>query len=69
MSIVKGYPNLIFYAGFPLITNEGLILGTLCVMDFQPRQLSKEQIRLMKNLTINICHQIINSAGSKIFNS
>ena len=65
MSIVKGYPHLIFYAGFPLITHEGLILGTLCVMDFQPRQLSKEQIRLMKNLTINICHQIINLQAQK----
>ena len=65
MSIVTGYPNLIFYAGFPLITNEGLILGTLCVMDFRPKQLSKEQIRLMKNLTINICHQIINLQAQK----
>ena len=65
MPIVTGHPNLIFYAGFPLITNEGLILGTLCVMDFQPRELSKEQMRLMKNLTINICHQIINLQAQK----
>ena len=65
LSIVKGYPNLMFYAGFPLITNEGLILGTLCVMDLQPRELSKEQIRLMKNLTINVCHQIINLEAQK----
>ena len=65
LSIVKGYPNLVFYAGFPLITNEGLILGTLCVMDFQPRELTKEQIRLMKNLTINVCHQIINLEAQK----
>ena len=42
MSIVKGYPHLVFYA-FPLITHEGLILGTF-VMDFQPRQLSKDKI-------------------------
>ena len=65
LSIVKGYPHLVFYAGFPLITNEGLILGTLCVMDFQPRELTKEQIRLMKNLTINVCHQIINLEAQK----
>ena len=67
MSIVTGHPNLIFYAGFPLITNEGLILGTLCVMDFRPKQLNKEQIRLMKNLTINVCHQIINLQAQKSF--
>ena len=65
LSIVTGYPKIMFYAGFPLITNEGLILGTLCVMDFQPRVLSKEQIRLMKNLTINVCHQIINLEAQK----
>ena len=65
LSIVADYPNIKFYAGFPLITNEGLILGTLCVMDFQPSELREEQIRLMKNLTINVCHQIMNLEAQK----
>lgn len=36
---------VIFYAGAPLVTNSGLILGSLCVIDHQPRQFNDEQMR------------------------
>jgi PAS domain S-box-containing protein len=32
-----------FYAGVPLITNEGLAIGTLAVLDRRPRQLNPDQ--------------------------
>jgi class 3 adenylate cyclase len=40
-----------FYCGMPLITDEGYALGTLCVMDFGPRQLSFEQTEGLRRLS------------------
>jgi PAS domain S-box-containing protein len=51
-----GNPNVVqdpairFYAGTPLISSEGFALGTLCVIDRVPRQLSKEQIQSLEIL-------------------
>ncbi|PZO55288.1 MAG: hybrid sensor histidine kinase/response regulator, partial [Phormidesmis priestleyi] len=36
--------GLRFYAGVPLITAQGHAIGTICVVDFEPRQLSADQI-------------------------
>jgi GAF domain-containing protein len=50
-ALVTGEPHIRFYAGFPLINPEGLALGTLCVVDRQPRQLSAEQLKTMQALS------------------
>ena len=48
--LVLSDPNVRFYAGFPLITSEGHALGTLCVLDREPRALIETQIFGLKTL-------------------
>jgi adenylate cyclase len=47
---VTGKPYLRFYCGMPLINPEGFSLGTLCVLDFQPREITFEQGEAVRRL-------------------
>jgi len=52
---VTGEPHICFYAGVPLVTAGGHAIGTLCVMDRKPRQLSagpRESLRALARQVI-----------------
>lgn len=41
--LVNNHPNINFYAGVPLVSKNGFVLGTLCVLDNKPRTISENQ--------------------------
>jgi len=47
-SVVTGDTGIRFYAGIPLITKDGFALGSFCIIDHIPRQLSCSQLALLQ---------------------
>jgi signal transduction histidine kinase len=55
--LVTGDPSIVFYAGIPLKNSTGLPLGTLCVIDREPRILTvkqKESLKILSEQVINL---------------
>ncbi len=49
--LVTGEPHIVFYAGVPLVDDNGFALGTICVLDSAPKELNKNQINALKILS------------------
>ncbi|ANE52996.1 GAF domain-containing protein [Flavisolibacter tropicus] len=56
--LISGDFGVRFYAGAPIITDDGYALGVVCIVDKQPRQLSEKEVSTLKNFADKAMLQI-----------
>ena len=56
--LVVGDPNIRFYAGAPLRTPDGFVLGTLCVIDRDKREFSEDQLQILQDLADSVIDEL-----------
>jgi len=56
--MVSGAPYIRFYASAPVRNLQGLTIGTLCVLDRQPRRIGPEQQRLLEDLAAMVIDEL-----------
>ncbi len=56
--LVLNEPNIRFYAGYPLKHHDGSPLGTLCIIDREPRSLSEDDIEAFYDLAQLAEHEL-----------
>jgi GAF domain-containing protein len=56
--LVTSFPHIRFYAGAPLLTQEGLALGSLCVIDQTPREITAAQRKALAVLARQVSAQM-----------
>lgn len=56
--LVAGAPGVRFYAGAPLVTPDGFGLGSLCVIDLEPRKLDSSRVSALEALARTVVRQL-----------
>lgn len=64
--LVCGNPNIRFYAGYPLAAPDGSRVGTLCIIDDKPKDLSQEQLQLLRELGRMVEEELIAADASTV---
>jgi ribonuclease BN (tRNA processing enzyme)/DNA-binding response OmpR family regulator len=63
--LVTGEPRVRFYAGCPLVLADGTRLGTLCLIDHQPRVFDETRLALMRDVAKMIEREITGATETK----
>jgi len=58
--LVTAEPNIRFYAGHPLAGPDGHLMGTLCIIDHRPRQLSAPDLSVLADLASIVENEMAN---------
>jgi GAF domain-containing protein len=56
--LVAAAAGVQFYAGVPLRTADGFNLGTLCVLDYEPRAMSDVETRNLEDLAAMVVSEL-----------
>jgi hypothetical protein len=56
--LVAGQMGVQFYAGVPLRTHDGHNLGTLCVLDYKPREVTPAETRNLEDLAAMVMSEL-----------
>lgn len=56
--LVVGEPHIRFYAGYPVVSSDGVALGAVCAIDTAPRDISEQELGLLKDLAALVNEQL-----------
>ena len=56
--LVSGQPNIRFYAGAPINTPDGQRVGTLCIIDSQPREIATVDIDSLSDIAAMVSNEL-----------
>ncbi|MBD1834762.1 response regulator [Cyanobacteria bacterium FACHB-472] len=56
--LVAGEFGLQFYAAAPLLTRDGFRLGTLCVIDYEPREVTEAEMQTLRELAAIVIDEL-----------
>jgi diguanylate cyclase (GGDEF)-like protein len=52
--LVLGDPHLMAYAGAPIVAPDGTVLGTVCAMDYRPRDFTPQQLAVLQRVAMQV---------------
>ncbi|WP_181700564.1 GAF domain-containing protein [Chthonobacter albigriseus] len=56
--LVTGHPNIVFYAGAPLVYGENIRLGSICIIDTEPRQFTLDDEDMLTDFADEVAGEL-----------